>query len=59
MKHGRRLVEYKRELNSAVLDSKVQLVTISRPIAYGEYKQYKFKDNEEEFTKVVLGLRNK
>ena len=59
MKHGQRLVEYKRELNSAVLDSKVQLVTISRPIAYGEYKPYKFINNEEEFTKAVLGLRDK
>lgn len=56
--HGPQLVDYMRKLNLAVLDSKVQLVTISRPIAYGEYKPYKFIDNEEEFTKAVLGLRD-
>lgn len=56
-KHGKKLVELKRELNSAVLDSKVQLVTISRPIAYGEYKPYKFIDNKDEFTKAVLSLK--
>ena len=55
--HGPQLVNYMRELNSAVLDSKVQLVTISRPIAYGEYKPYKFIDNKDEFTKAVLSLK--
>lgn len=56
-KHGQQLVEFKRKLNSAVLDSKVQLVTISRPITYGEYKPYKFIDNKDEFTKAVLSLK--
>ena len=35
--HGKHLVELKRELNRAVGYKGVQLVTISRPTAYGEY----------------------
>ena len=35
--HGKHLVEMKRALNAAVGDKGVQLVTISRPTAYGEY----------------------
>ena len=38
--HGRHLVELKRELNRAVGYKGVQLVTISRPTAYGEYAPY-------------------
>lgn len=35
--HGKHLVELKRELNKAVGYKGIQLVTISRPTAYGEY----------------------
>ena len=35
--HGKHLVELKRELNKEVGYKGVQLVTISRPTAYGEY----------------------
>ena len=35
--HGKHLVELKRELNREVGYKGVQLVTISRPTAYGEY----------------------
>ena len=38
--HGKHLVELKRELNKAVGYKGVQLVTISRPTAYGEYAPY-------------------
>lgn len=37
--HGKHLVELKRELNKEVGYKGVQLVTISRPTAYGEYKE--------------------
>ena len=37
--HGRHLVELKRELNRAIGYKGVQLVTISRPTAYGEYSK--------------------
>lgn len=35
---------------------KIQLVTISRPSAYGEYEPYHFTDTEEEFEKAVVNM---
>lgn len=55
--HGKHLVELKRELNEAVGYKGVQLVTISRPTAYGEYAPYHFVDTEQEFRVLVKGLR--
>lgn len=37
----------------------LQLVTISRPTAYGEYAPYHFVDTEQEFQALVKGLRPK
>lgn len=54
---GKHLVELKRELNKAVGYKGVQLVTISRPTAYGEYAPYHFVDTEQEFQTIVKGLR--
>lgn len=34
--HGKHLVQMKKELNAVVAQKGVQLVTISRPTAYGE-----------------------
>ena len=48
----------KRELNRAVGYKGVQLVTISRPTAYGEYAPYHFVDTEKEFLALVKGLRS-
>ena len=47
----------KRELNRAVGYKGVQLVTISRPTAYGEYAPYHFVDTEQEFQILVKGPR--
>lgn len=55
--HGKYLIELKRELNQAVGYQGVQLVTISRPTAYGEYAPYHFVDTEQEFRRLVKGLR--
>ena len=55
--HGKHLVELKRELNKAVGYKGIQLVTISRPTAYGEYAPYRFVDTEQEFQTIVKGLR--
>ena len=54
---GKHLVELKRELNRAVGYKGVQLVTISRPTAYGEQAPYRFVDTEQEFQTSVKGLR--
>lgn len=54
---GTHLVELKRKLNKAVGYKGVQLVTISRPTAYGEYAPYHFADTEQEFEALVKSLR--
>ncbi len=51
--HGEQLVTLKRRLNKAVGYKGVQLVTISRPTAYGEYAPYQFVDTEQEFEQLV------
>lgn len=55
--HGKHLVEIKRALNAAVGDKGVQLVTISRPTAYGEYAPYRFAKTEQEFNALVRAMR--
>ena len=55
--HGKSIVELKRELNKAVGYKGVQLVTLSRPTAFGEYAPYHFIDTEEEFERLVMALR--
>ena len=35
---------------------KIQLVTISRPSAYGEYEPYHFVDSEREFAEAVVQM---
>lgn len=48
-KHGSHLAEFKRKLNKQVAAKGIQLVTISRPTAYGEYAPYVFINDEEKF----------
>lgn len=55
--HGKSLVELKRKLNKAVGYKGVQLITLSRPTAFGEYAPYHFIDTEEEFERLVMALR--
>ncbi len=54
--HGKQLSEFKRSLEAKVGYEKIQLVTISRPSAYGEYEPYRFADTEEEFEKLVVNM---
>ena len=51
--HGKHLVQLKRALNSKVRGRGIQIVTISRPNAYGEYAPYTFAKDESEFEKMV------
>ncbi len=55
--HGRHLVEMKKELNKKVGYDGIQLVTISRPTAYGEYAPFHFVDSEAEFKTLVEAMR--
>lgn len=50
---GQRLVDLKKSLIEKVGYDRIQLVTISRPSAYGEYEPYCFAENEEDFIKAV------
>ena len=52
-RHGKHLVQLKRELNAKVMKKGIQLVTISRPTAYGEYSPYTFLEDENEFVNTV------
>lgn len=51
--HGKHLVQLKRASNSKVRGRGIQIVTISRPNAYGEYAPYTFAKDESEFEKMV------
>lgn len=56
MTHGKHLSEFKRKVENQVGYEKIQLVTISRPSAYGEYEPYQFVDSEDEFEKMVVSM---
>lgn len=51
--HGKHLSEFKRTLEKKVGYDKIQLVTISRPSAYGEYEPYRFVSTKDEFAQAV------
>lgn len=54
--HGPALVALKRGLNRDAVPKGIQLVTISRPNAYGEYAPYHFVKDEADFITVVHKL---
>ena len=53
---GKHIVELKRMLNKEAVPKGIQLVTISRPTAFGEYAPYSFFETEEEFIKCVRNM---
>ncbi len=55
--HGKHLTALKRRIEMEVGYQKIQLVTISRPSAYGEYEPYFFADSESEFEKIVIAMK--
>ena len=55
-KHGSALVALKKELISKVGLERIQLVTISRPAAYGEYEPYSFVKTEDELKEAVMNM---
>ncbi|NLL92570.1 MAG: hypothetical protein GX225_00255 [Clostridiales bacterium] len=54
--HGQHLVDFKKKLITEIGTDKVQLITISRPSAFGEYEPYSFVDTEQEFEQEVRKL---
>lgn len=55
-KHGKDLSNMVNELNKKVSGKGVQLVTISRPSAYGEYEPYEMLESVEDFKDRVKKL---
>jgi len=51
--HGKHLSEFKKKLIDKIGYDRIQLVTISRPSAYGEYEPYNFVETKEEFEQIV------
>lgn len=49
-------MELKQELNAVVRGKHIELITISRPAAYGEYAPYTFADTEVEFCRLVKSM---
>lgn len=56
--HGEGLVRLKTSILNRVGYENVQLVTISRPSAYGEYEPYTFVSTEQEFISAAVSLNN-
>ena len=50
---GKGLSELTKELNRIAPRRGIQIVTISRPTAYGEYAPYSFVQSEEELKEAV------
>lgn len=55
MRGGREVVELKRSLQPRLGDT-IQLVTISRPSAFGEYAPYTFAEDAAGFERLALAL---
>ena len=55
--HGEHLSKFTRKLEAKVGYDKIQLVTISRPSAYGEYEPYHFVDTKAEFEQRVKEMQ--
>ena len=47
--HGQHLVDFKKKIIKEIGVENIQLVTISKPSAYGEYEPYRFVNTEQEF----------
>ena len=55
-KHGKELVNTVTDLEKIVQGQGIQIVTISRPTAYGEYEPYTFCNNMADFHDAVENM---
>ena len=55
-RHGKALADFTENLQKQIGNNEVQLVTICRPSAYGEYEPYEIMENEVKFRERVLTL---
>ena len=55
-KPGKELGSLKNILENLVMGKHIQIVTISRPMAYGEYAPYQFVETKEELINRVKDM---
>ena len=55
-KHGKELVNTVTDLENLVKGQGIQIVTISRPTAYGEYEPYTFCNTMADFHDAVENM---
>ena len=53
---GKELAALTKELNAIAPRKGIQIVTISRPTAYGEYAPYSFVQSKDELKMAVRGM---
>lgn len=53
---GKGLADLTKELNNLAPRKGIQIVTISRPTAYGEYAPYSFVDDVDSLKKAVIAM---
>jgi hypothetical protein len=53
-RHGKKLADFTEKLQKQMGENGVQLVTISRLSAYGEYEPYEIMESKEKFQERVL-----
>lgn len=53
---GNDLADLTQELNQIAPRKGIQIVTISRPTAYGEYAPYSFVDDVDSLKKAVIAM---
>ena len=53
---GNELDSLAKELEKIVEAKSIQIVTISRPTAFGEYSPYSFVDTKEELIEAVMAM---
>ena len=53
---GKGLADLTKELNNLAHRKGIQIVTISRPTAYGEYAPYSFVDDVDSLKKAVIAM---
>ncbi len=56
-RHGKALADFTEKLQKQIGENGVQLVTISRPSAYGEYEPQEIMESKEKFLERVLSLQ--
>lgn len=54
--HGTELVELKRYISDLSTSDHLELLTISRPVAYGEYAPYTIVEDKDEFIRLALQI---